>query len=247
MGRPLKGNRAKFLLPFLLVLLGVLGFLLHSRHNNSLHVLELPEHLNNQPAHSELAVDDQVDVGASIPEPPLRPISPPLPPLYPPLPPKLTLIALWSTRARPAIYLPNFFSSVAANPSIDLLFIKFGHIQGGCHQPMAAGYPNVREVCLSASEYWELHADFLCGQWGCSGDNRTRLLDKLVERAENDRVRGCVSSLPNPRSSSIAQVNSYFRPFRAAVFEKWIHPETKTWVSRRGTLIHHSGVHVLFS
>jgi len=29
---------------------------------------------------------------------------------------------------------------------------------------------------------------------------------------------------------SLPQVNSYFRPFRAAIFKKWVNPGTKIWV-----------------
>lgn len=137
------------------------------------------------------------------------------PPPYPTPAPKITIIALWSSKggARPA-YLPNFFASVAANPSVDLLFIKFDkHGKGtDCREMLSDNIPNVREVCLSVEEYWTLHADFLCERWGCSRAQRKLVEDKLWERAGGDFV------------------NSYFRPFRAAVFKKWVNPNTKIWV-----------------
>lgn len=196
MGRILlKWNRGISLLPFLLISFALLLFLWNSQHN-ILHVLERPEHLNGPHTPSELAVDDLADVDGSVPEPPSLPIAPPIPLLYPSVPSKLTLIALWSTGDRPVMYLPNFFSSVAANPSIELLFIKFDvHNKGGCQKAMAAEYPNIREVCLSVDEYWDLHADFLCSQWGCSSDDRTKLAEKLLERAKTDGVCGYVSRL----------------------------------------------------
>ncbi|KAF7440632.1 hypothetical protein PC9H_000978 [Pleurotus ostreatus] len=128
--------------------------------------------------------------------------------------PKLTIIAIWnpSPDNKEPIYLPNFFASVAANPSIDLLFIKYDRHRVGTPPCEPSHVKNMRQVCLSFEEYWKLHADFLCKRWGgCSTTQRQQLVSKLHERAPGDRV------------------NSYFRPFRAAVFAKWINPETPIW------------------
>ena len=150
---------------------------------------------------------------------PIRPYRPGRPSLHYPTPaPKITIIALWSSKGGPRpIYLPNFFASVAANPSVDLLFIKFDkHGQGmDCEERLSSNIPNVREVCLSVEEYWSLHADFLCARWGCSRAQRKLVEGKLLERAGGDFV------------------NSYFRPFRASVFKQWVNPDTKIWVSVR--------------
>lgn len=150
---------------------------------------------------------------------PIRPYRPARPSLHYPTPaPKITIIALWSSKGGPRpIYLPNFFASVAANPSVDLLFIKFDkHGQGmDCEEKLSSNIPNVREVCLSVEEYWSLHADFLCARWGCSRAQRKLVEGKLLERAGGDFV------------------NSYFRPFRASVFKQWVNPDTKIWVSIR--------------
>ncbi|KAL0958355.1 hypothetical protein HGRIS_000497 [Hohenbuehelia grisea] len=144
---------------------------------------------------------------------PPQPPTPPQPPRhYPTPPPRLTIIAIWNAGPKNPLYLPNFFASVAANPSVDLLFIKYDKHRLGCDVPFAPHVPNVREVCLSTEEYWDLHADFLCGYWGgCKEDERKVVISKLHERAQGDHV------------------NSFFRPFRPAVFAKWIHPDTKIW------------------
>lgn len=102
---------------------------------------------------------------------------------------KITLIAIWKHRKKPADYLPHFFASVAANEaSIELLFIKFG-FDSGCPESLSNGTPNVREVCLTVEEYWDLHATFLCEKWGCSASEREEVVKKLHERKHSDRVR----------------------------------------------------------
>ncbi|KAL4266174.1 hypothetical protein AB1N83_000552 [Pleurotus pulmonarius] len=148
----------------------------------------------------------------------LAALTPALPTLVPDIPRrkkhKLTIIAIWnpSPDNKEPIYLPNFFASVAANPSIDLLFIKYDRHRVGTPSCEPSHVKNMRQVCLSFEEYWKLHADFLCKRWGgCSTPQRQELVSKLHERAPGDRV------------------NSYFRPFRAAIFAKWINPETPTW------------------
>ena len=76
--------------------------------------------------------------------------------------PALTMIVLWSPHKRNEDYLPSFFATVGANPSIDLLLIKFdkyGYENGECERAQAAGVPNVREVCLSMEEYYALHVE----------------------------------------------------------------------------------------
>ncbi|KAF9528932.1 hypothetical protein CPB83DRAFT_893901 [Crepidotus variabilis] len=133
---------------------------------------------------------------------------------YPSTAPKITIIALWGSReAKRALYLNNFFASVKANPSIDLLLIKFDKYGVGmdCNQPQSVGSPNVREVCLKVDEYWELHVDFLCEKWKCDTAEREAVAKKVRERASGDFV------------------NSYYRPFRAAIFKEWINPGTKIW------------------
>ncbi|KDQ20882.1 hypothetical protein BOTBODRAFT_169589 [Botryobasidium botryosum FD-172 SS1] len=145
------------------------------------------------------------------PRPPLPPPPPPPPVLYPEPAPRITIIAVWTPRGKPPTYLPHFFASAAGNPSLDILFIKVDVNHAGCHEPLAHGTPNIREVCLSVEEYWKLHADFLCGYWNCSSTDIRAVVSKLRERSSDDRV------------------NSYFRPFRAAVFKKWVNPSTKIW------------------
>jgi len=103
--------------------------------------------------------------------------------------PKITIIAIWNTKETPAIYLPNFFASVKANPLIDLLFIVVDKRNvGRCHEAIPEGAPNIKEVCFSVKEYWDLHADFLCNHWRCEGDDRVVLIDKLYERFPQDYV-----------------------------------------------------------
>ncbi|KAJ7593636.1 hypothetical protein C8J56DRAFT_1043438 [Mycena floridula] len=141
--------------------------------------------------------------------------SPPNPNLFPLKPPRLQLIALWSPTDSPPRYMPNFLASVAANPSIDLLLIKFdkyGENDADCEKIWAPGsISNIREHCLTVKEMWTLHREFLCERWRCSEEQTKAVMEKLLERAKSDRV------------------NSHYRPFRPAVFKKFIHPDTKLW------------------
>ena len=117
---------------------------------------------------------------------------------YPSPAPKLTIIAIWnpSPDNKEPIYLPNFFASIAANPSIDLLFIKYDRHRVGTPSCGPSHVKNMRQVCLSFEEYWKLHADFLCKRWGgCSTPQRQELVSKLHERAPGDRVRSHLSVL----------------------------------------------------
>ncbi|KIP02588.1 hypothetical protein PHLGIDRAFT_287083 [Phlebiopsis gigantea 11061_1 CR5-6] len=136
----------------------------------------------------------------------------PDPQLYPTDAPKLTIVAIWNPGTSSPLYLPNFFSSVAGNPTIDVLFIKDDRHEVGCDAPLAPAIPNLREVCLSSEEYWGLHADFLCEQWGgCSEHDRNRVMSKMRDRRWGDRV------------------HAYFRPFRHEIFRRWLHPATPIW------------------
>ena len=127
-------------------------------------------------------------------------IPPPLSPTtqdplnYPNPAPNVTIIALWGTRdAKRAIYLNNFYASVKANPSIDLLLIKFDKYGTGmnCEVPQSTGVPNVREVCLTVDEYWKLHADFLCERWECDAGDKAKVMETLKARSGGDFVRDC--------------------------------------------------------
>lgn len=106
--------------------------------------------------------------------------------------PALTLIVLWSPHERNEDYLPTFFASIGANPSIDLLLIKFdkyGHSNGECERPQAPGVANVREVCIAVREYVALHVKYLCDMWRCD-EKQTEIVAALVEeRIPLDRVR----------------------------------------------------------
>ncbi|KZV70271.1 hypothetical protein PENSPDRAFT_685649 [Peniophora sp. CONT] len=128
--------------------------------------------------------------------------------------PALTMIVLWSPHKRNEDYLPTFFASVGANPSIDLLLIKFdkyGYNNGECERRRAPGVPNVREVCLSMEEYVALHVAYFCEVWSCVEEERELVGAVMKERIPLDRV------------------NSMYRPFRAAVFKKFLHPDLKLW------------------
>ena len=105
--------------------------------------------------------------------------------------PRMTLIVLWSPQDRDDSYLPNFFASAGANPSLDVLLIKFDKYDLGanhCETPRAAGVPNVREVCVDMDEYWDLHIDWLCAEWGCDARMRETARDVMVRRLPADRV-----------------------------------------------------------
>jgi hypothetical protein len=105
--------------------------------------------------------------------------------------PKITIIAIWNPRdpEKPASYLPLFFASVKANPLIELLFIEVDKYNvGRCHEPIPHGAPNIKEICFSMEEYSNLHADFLCNHWGCEGDDRVAIMDKLHKTIPGDNV-----------------------------------------------------------
>lgn len=127
------------------------------------------------------------------------PVSTPTPPpsspstLNSPTRPKITIISIWNTGKKPAIYLPNYFASVKGNPLIDLLFVVVDKYEvGRCHVETPDGAPNIKQVCFSVEEYWNLHADFLCKHWECQGDDRAVIIDKLHERYGGDHV--CIHS-----------------------------------------------------
>jgi hypothetical protein len=110
--------------------------------------------------------------------------------------PKITIIAIWNPRGKPASYLPVFFASVKANPLIELLFIEVDKYNvGRCHEPIPHGASNIKELCFSVEEYANLHADFLCNLWGCEGDRRVLIMDKLMNTIPGDDVRIYIISL----------------------------------------------------
>ncbi|VDB89105.1 unnamed protein product [Peniophora sp. CBMAI 1063] len=139
----------------------------------------------------------------------------PVDPAYPA--PALTLIVLWYPPAIPDTrteLLPNFLASAAANPSVDVLILKFDKDNvGSACDPLATAVeaPNVREVCLEMEEYYTLHVDYLCGQWRCDDAQRRRTRQLVEQRTRSDRV------------------NSLYRPFRAEIFKKYLHPDLKLW------------------
>lgn len=124
----------------------------------------------------------------------------------------ITIIAIWNPKSpeigkwRPkSSYLANFFASVAANPQIDLLFIIYDRFGVGCTDdivPEAMGIWNVRPVCMSFEEYWDLHTEFLCGRWTCNDQERADLFYDLTTRAWEDGV-----GHPPLHSPSVSQLN----------------------------------------
>ncbi len=155
--------------------------------------------------------------------------------LYPTLAPRITLIAIWAPTNEPKSYLNHFFASVAENPSIDLLFVKFDKHGVGCKQPLVPSSikdPNIRELCFEYEEYWDLHRNFLCDKkrWNCTKEERETIQEALYKRGKFDWV----STLPitiqvSLPDISLFKVNSHFRPFRSGVFAKWLNPSTPIW------------------
>ncbi|KZV70269.1 hypothetical protein PENSPDRAFT_651666 [Peniophora sp. CONT] len=137
------------------------------------------------------------------------------PPPGPPPPPLITFIVLWSPDHRTANYLPNFFASVGANPRIEVLLIKFDKYNFGqavCEQERAPHIKNVREVCVPLEEYYRLHADYLCQEWGCTEEQQKTVREVVKKRfEEGDRV------------------NSSYRPFRAEVFKQYMSGDVGLW------------------
>ncbi|KAF8320046.1 hypothetical protein DL93DRAFT_2153074 [Clavulina sp. PMI_390] len=130
-------------------------------------------------------------------------------------PPIITLIAIWNPKADspPQPYLPNFFASVEANaPHVNLLFVVFDRFEHGCDKRISPpGLKNVNEICFNTADYWALHKDFLCRHWKCTEEQEQVLLKMLIQRTPDDYL------------------NSFFRPFRAGVFAKWLDPRTPIW------------------
>ncbi|KAF4593083.1 hypothetical protein EYR38_008793 [Pleurotus pulmonarius] len=146
---------------------------------------------------------------------------------------RITIIAIWNPKTnnpKDPIYLPNFFASVAANPSIELLFIKYDKYEVGCQPPFAPDLPNVKEICLATDEYWKLHAKFLCDYWrGCTDEEHANVLKKLHERADKDYVCWHIAQMLVVQVLISSQGNSYFRPFRPEIFHQWVNPHTTIW------------------
>jgi hypothetical protein len=114
------------------------------------------------------------------------------PPVSPPPTPRIAFIVLWSPDYRTSNYLPNFFASVGANPSIEVLLVKFDKYRFGgdaCERTQAPGVPNLREVCVSLEEYNELHLEYVCGVWGCTQEQKSKAREVMAKRFESDRVR----------------------------------------------------------
>ncbi|KAJ7593635.1 hypothetical protein C8J56DRAFT_1043437 [Mycena floridula] len=120
-------------------------------------------------------------------------------PAFSTTPPKIQFITIWSPTNAAPTYLANFFASVAANPSIDVLFIKYDKYSRG------------RQECEKV--YAPANAtNFLCKNWagGCTTSERIKVAYRAATRSFNDRT------------------NSYFCPFRGAIFKKWIHLGTSS-------------------
>jgi hypothetical protein len=125
----------------------------------------------------------------------LAPSTSPLPSaqlLYPSPAPRIQLIIIWNDRGghKKPIYLPSFFASVAANPVLDMLFVRYDgdNITQGCGSPLAPGLANVRELCYGLDEFWEIHVDFLCERWGCNEAQRGLTRELLLDRRNSDWV-----------------------------------------------------------
>jgi len=106
-------------------------------------------------------------------------------------PPNITIIAIWNpkTNSPPQPYLPNFFASVRANPTVHLLFIVFDKFQYGCDKRISPVEQNIQEICFDTDTYWRLHMDFLCERWGCADQDKIPLLQTLLARSNDDWVR----------------------------------------------------------
>ena len=112
---------------------------------------------------------------------------------YPTSAPKITIIGIWNPGSSTPLYLPNFFASVGANPRIEVLLIKFDKYnfgQAACEQERAPHIKNVREVCVPLEEYYRLHSDYLCREWGCTEEQAKTVAEVVKKRFEDgDRVR----------------------------------------------------------
>ncbi|KAF9031532.1 hypothetical protein BDZ89DRAFT_1131819 [Hymenopellis radicata] len=109
-------------------------------------------------------------------------------------------------------------ASVRANPEINFLLIKYTQESEeqdgkGCMAVPGLGETlNAREVCLGVDEYWSMRAEWICARWNdCAEGDIELLKGKMKARANVDMY------------------NAFFRPFRAAIFSRWVDPRTLIW------------------
>ncbi|TDL25815.1 hypothetical protein BD410DRAFT_784841 [Rickenella mellea] len=125
--------------------------------------------------------------------------------------PKITVIAIWSPRAeQEPNYLPYFFQSVEVNPEVNLLLINIKKTDSRCTSPHTSAR-NVKELCVTLTEYLDLHVEFLCKRWQCIPPDRKILLEHITKQHKSDKNF------------------SFFRILRSGIFERWIDPDTTIW------------------
>ncbi|KZO99777.1 hypothetical protein CALVIDRAFT_553196 [Calocera viscosa TUFC12733] len=129
--------------------------------------------------------------------------------------PPISIIIIWKNGA--AAYMPNFVQSVLANKaSLEVLWVgvKWAH-ETTCFDPLE-GHPgregaNLKLLCLTEDEYWNMHRDYFCERWGCNDVEKKQVLDAMIERQQKDYQ------------------HSFFRLWRGYVFREHINPDARWW------------------
>ncbi|SRR5258708_8020640 len=158
----------------------------HDVHDTTQPSLSHTEKPTTYPLPPPQAIDDPAELTVSELGPyPHRPKSPS----------PITMIIMWNPRGgQPPSYLPNFFASVLANPTIDLLIIKHDRdgsgVDCGPMAPQNLSHSNIREVCFTQEEYFGRHAKWLCDLpgWTCSDDELLKLTADLIRFGQIDGV-----------------------------------------------------------
>ncbi|EJT98894.1 hypothetical protein DACRYDRAFT_110231 [Dacryopinax primogenitus] len=131
--------------------------------------------------------------------------------------PPISIIIIWKNDVQP--YMSNFLQSVLANArSLEVLWVgvKWAH-EDACFDPLELVEDrhrveaNVRLLCLSEDEYWEMHRDYFCERWNCSDVERKLVLDAMIERQQRDYQ------------------HSFFRLWRGYVFRHHLNPGARWW------------------
>lgn len=129
---------------------------------------------------------------------------------------RITLIAMWNDD-NVRTYIPMFLASaIGASQSVDLLWVNVIEKENGSCADVSKwvdGAKNVRTLCLTRHEVWEMSADWLCSKndgWACTTEDRDLVVGNLTWRPDG--------------------LNCQFKPFRGLIFEKYLRTDWYAWI-----------------